>query len=255
MNLQFNISKAKGYKSPSQIARVLTEEWASRNLYCPSCDADRLRQLKDNTKVYDFVCEHCNQTYQVKSQNKPFGNKIMDSAYQPMIESIKNNQAPHLFVLNYNPLYLSAQNLLVIPKFFLTLSCIEKRKPLSLNARRAGWVGCMIVLKQLPEDGRIFVVKQGQIINPTAVRENFSKFRFLENKKYDSRGWTADVLKYVREIGKTEFSLDEVYEFENELKQLHPDNYHVKDKIRQQLQILRDKYILKFTDKGLYQLT
>ena len=37
MNLKFDISLAKGYISPSQIARVLTEDWLARNMYCPIC--------------------------------------------------------------------------------------------------------------------------------------------------------------------------------------------------------------------------
>ncbi len=254
MNLQFEIALAEKYKNPSQIARVLTEDWGSNNLYCPSCSSPRLQGFEDNKKVIDYICPACEETYQMKSTKNPIGNKIMDSAYQPMIESIKNNKTPHLILLNYDSLSWSAQNLLVIPKFFLTISCIEKRKPLSPTARRAGWVGCNIVLQQLPTDGRIFIIKQNQIINPKTVREHFAKFRFLENKKYDSRGWTADVLKCVREIGKTEFTLDDVYAFEKELKQLHPQNYHVKDKIRQQLQILRDQGILDFIKNGNYSL-
>ena len=126
MNLQFQTELAQGYKSPSQIARVLTEEWGKRNLYCPSCDSDRLRKLTDNTRVYDYQCDQCTGLFQIKSQSKSLGNKILDSAYQPMIQSIKENKAPHLFVLNYDSLTLSARNLLIIPKHFLTLSCIEK---------------------------------------------------------------------------------------------------------------------------------
>lgn len=152
MNLQFNVALAQGYRSKSQIARVLSEEWGSKNLYCPSCHTNQLQRYRDNMKVVDFVCNQCRETYQMKSTSLPIGNKIMDSAYLPMIQSIQQNQAPHLFILNYNPLTLRAQNLLVIPKFFLTLSCIEKRKPLSPTARRAGWVGCNILLHQLPED-------------------------------------------------------------------------------------------------------
>ncbi|HLD00088.1 MAG TPA: Dam-replacing domain protein, partial [Patescibacteria group bacterium] len=44
------------------------------------------------------------------------------------------------------------------------------------------------------------------------------------------------------------------YVFENELSRLHPDNRHVKDKIRQQLQILRDKDYLEFIARGKYKL-
>lgn len=205
-------------------------------------------------KVIDYICPQCEETYQVKSQKTKIGDKVLDSAYEPMIESIKKNKTPILFLLNYDSMSWSVRNLLIVPKFFLSLSCIEKRKPLSSNARRAGWVGCNIVLRQLPVDGLIFVIRNGQIINPRQVRIDFAKFRFLENKKYDSRGWTADVLKCVREIGKNEFQLEEIYAFEKKLKQLHPDNFHIKDKIRQQLQILRDQGILEFVDRGRYQI-
>ena len=50
----------------------------------------------------------------------------------------------------------------------------------------------------------------------------------------------------IDKLGKKEFSLDEVYAFEKELKAKHPGNNFIKDKIRQQLQVLRDKGYLKF---------
>ena len=37
MNLRFDTSLVQGYKSASQIARVLTEDWLARNMYCPIC--------------------------------------------------------------------------------------------------------------------------------------------------------------------------------------------------------------------------
>ncbi|MGA3290549.1 MAG: hypothetical protein ABSD42_09960 [Candidatus Bathyarchaeia archaeon] len=58
----------------------------------------------------------------------------------------------------------------------------------------------------------------------------------------------------MEKIGHKEFSLDEVYKFENSLSQKHPDNHHVKDKIRQQLQFLRDKGYLEFVGRGSYRL-
>lgn len=39
-------------------------------------------------------------------------------------------------------------------------------------------------------------------------------------------------------VEKEIFSLKDVYEFEKHLKQLHPENNHIPDKIRQQLQNL-----------------
>ncbi len=59
----------------------------------------------------------------------------------------------------------------------------------------------------------------------------------------------------IDKIGKKEFSLDEVYVFERELKIKHPGNNFIKDKLRQQLQVLRDKGYLAFVSPGKYKLS
>jgi len=46
-----------------------------------------------------------------------------------------------------------------------------------------------------------------------------------------------------------------MYAFENELKVKHPENNFVKDKIRQQLQNLRDKGFIEFITPGHYRKT
>ncbi|MDD1745419.1 MAG: hypothetical protein LUQ20_06400 [Candidatus Methanoperedens sp.] len=255
MELFFDVDKARNYKSLSQIARVLTEDWAVRNLFCISCNRSRLQAARDNTKVIDFFCDKCSETYQLKSQSKILGGKIVDAAYEPMINSIRTNRTPNLFLLHYNSTSNCAENLLVVPRYFLTLSCIEARKPLSQNARRAGWIGCNIVLKEIPLDGKIAIIKDRNIISPESVRANYDKFRFLSEKKFDSRGWTSDVLKIVRDLGKADFTLEEIYAYDEQLQKLHPDNKHIRPKIRQQLQILRDKGILEFRGKGMYRIT
>jgi len=45
--------------------------------------------------------------------------------------------------------------LIFIPDFSFTLSAVERRKPLPSTARRAGWVGCNILLDRIPIDARI----------------------------------------------------------------------------------------------------
>ncbi len=77
---------------------------------------------------------------------------------------------------------------------------------------------------------------------------------YLDNKNapLPKRGWTVDVLRVIHSLEKEEFTLNEVYAYEEELARNHPDNRHIKDKIRQQLQILRDKGILKFKNRGNY---
>jgi type II restriction enzyme len=61
-----------------------------------------------------------------------------------------------------------------------------------------------------------------------------------------------DMLNAVRRLRKTQFTTSEAYSFVRELEQLHPDNRHVKDKIRQQLQVLRDRGFLSQVERGVW---
>ena len=75
-----------------------------------------------------------------------------------------------------------------------------------------------------------------------------------EEKEISAKGWLLDIMSCIERIGDDEFALEKVYQFENILKEKHPDNKHIKDKIRQQLQVLRDKGYLRFISRGRYRL-
>jgi hypothetical protein len=66
-------------------------------------------------------------------------------------------------------------------------------------------------------------------------------------------GWKLEVFKCVNSIPNQFFSLKEVNEFENNLKKKYPSNTRVKDKIRQQLQFLRDLGLIEFLGNGQYK--
>jgi type II restriction enzyme len=55
-------------------------------------------------------------------------------------------------------------------------------------------------------------------------------------------------------ISAYEFTTADAYAFTRELEKLHPDNRHVKDKIRQQLQVLRDLGLLLHVERGIWRL-
>ena len=61
-----------------------------------------------------------------------------------------------------------------------------------------------------------------------------------------------DTLHLVERLDEI-FTLNQMYAFVEELKQKHPDNKHIQDKIRQQLQFLRDKGIIEFKGRGIYK--
>ena len=77
--------------------------------------------------------------------------------------------------------------------------------------------------------------------------------RFIREYQLDARGWILDILACVNKIPLKEFTLEQMYSFVPELERKHPDNHHVRDKIRQQLQILRDKGIIEFIGRGKYR--
>ena len=63
-------------------------------------------------------------------------------------------------------------------------------------------------------------------------------------------------MKAVEAVGKAEFHLDDVYAHEATPAALYPDNHNVRPKIRQQLQVLRDRGWLEFTARrGTYRRT
>ena len=74
-------------------------------------------------------------------------------------------------------------------------------------------------------------------------------------KEITAKGWLLDIMICIDKIGRKEFSLKDMYTFEDELSKLHPTNRHVRDKIRQQLQVLRDNNYLVFIGSGNYRLT
>jgi type II restriction enzyme len=254
MNLDLRSEVATNYTSLSQRARVMTETWAEENLYCPSCPSEDLRPAPTGKRVIDFTCSDCDQEYQLKSQSHPFGFSVANSAYKPKIKAIRERRNPNYLFLHYDPMAYRVQSLFLVPKHFMTPSIIEERKPLSENARRRGWIGSNILLGKLPLDARIPIVNDGYEVPKAKVRNAWNRFLFLRNQTIYSRGWLADVLTCVRKLGQETFTLADMYEFEGRLAKLHPGNKHIRPKIRQQLQVLRDKSIIEFLDRGNYRI-
>lgn len=233
------------------MAHVMTEDWLFRNSYCPSCGAD-LVHFENNRPVADFYCQVCKEEYELKSKQGSFSHLINDGAYQKMLERVSANNNPHFFFLTYDKSYL-VENLVLLPKYFFTKDIIIPRKALAPTARRAGWVGCQIDLSKTPEAGKIFLVKSGQPIQRELVLEKYQQTAFIREKELETRGWLLEVLKCLDKIPEQEFSLPEVYAFVPYFKTIYPDNNNIEAKIRQQLQVLRDKGLIEFLGKGRYR--
>lgn len=251
MHLKFNTKLAENYSSNSQIIRVLSEAWVQENSYCPLCGNEPLKDFANNQPVADFYCQSCQEQYELKSKQAKFSKIIMDGAYDTMIERINGDDNPNFFFLTYSKQY-EVNNFLIIPKHFFTPEIIIKRKPLSSTARRAGWVGCNIDLSKVPESGKVFLVENQQIVQREKVIAGFNKTLFLRQQTLETKGWLLDVLKCVDKLPE-KFTLTEVYQFTEILANLHPNNNNVQAKIRQQLQLLRDKGLIEFVSRGNYR--
>lgn len=252
MNLHMNSELAANYNSNTQKIRVLTEAWAKDNMFCPYCGNAYIEHFANNRPVADFYCPHCAEEYELKSKNGSIANKVNDGAYKTMIERIESINNPNFFFLQYSRRELLIKNLIVVPKYFFVPEIIEKRKPLAPTAKRAGWVGCNIILKRIPQDGLIYIIKDEQEQPVDAVISKIIRTNFIKQYKLDVRGWILDVLNCINSIKDQNFTLDQVYAFEDILADKHPSNHHIRDKIRQQLQFLRDKGIIEFNGRGKY---
>jgi type II restriction enzyme len=246
---------ARAYKSAAQRVRVISENWAEQNLFCPACVSDRLSARPRNTRAIDFGCTRCNQTFQLKAQSTPLGNRVLDGAYSALMSALRSDMAPNLFLLHYDRVMWSVINLTLVPHFAFPPSAVECRKPLSPAARRAGWVGCFIVLGRIPYDAQIEVVRDGEPVEPKIVRAQYQKLLPLRQIAVPNRGWTLEVLNLARSLGKIEFTNADIYARADELRSRYPQNRHVTDKIRQQLQVLRDTGFLTHSSRGTWRLT
>ena len=255
VNLRLPAEGLDRYKSASQRARIGTESWGASNFFCPACDSPHLDSAPQGTAAVDYFCPSCESPFQLKSQSKPIGSRIVDAAYSEMRRAILEDRTPNLYVLHYDLDTWAVRTVLLIPHFAFALSAVERRKPLASTARRAGWVGCNILLDKIPVHARISVVNEGTPLTSQQVRASYNRLRPLEKLQVEKRGWTLDVLQVVQSLGKLEFTLADVYAHADALAKLHPNNAHIRDKIRQQLQVLRDLGLLSFLGSGSYRLT
>ena len=254
MDLSLPTEGLSRYKSASQRARIGTESWGAANFFCPACESPSLDVAPRNTVAVDYFCPSCKSPFQLKSKSTPLGSKIVDAAYSEMKRAILEDRTPNLFVLHYDLDTWAVRTVLLVPHFAFALSSVERRKPLASTARRAGWVGCNILLEKIPVHARIPIVSEGSPHTPREVRSSYDRLRPLEKLQVEKRGWTLDVLQAVHSLRKLEFTLADVYAHTDALANLHPNNAHIRDKIRQQLQVLRDLGLLKFLGDGAYRL-
>ena len=252
MHLTFDPSLAEGYRGGTQRVRRLTEGWFVSQMYCAVCGEQALRPHPNNARANDFFCAACDANFELKSGSKPFGASVPDGAYATMIARLEQaGGGPHLMLLHYNPLAWAVRNLVVVAAPFLTPDVILRRPPLSASARRAGWVGCNIRIADVPAAGRIAIVRDGiPVARETVVRD--LRRAAAVGGDLAARTWLMETLRCVEGL-PAEFTLAELYAFEAAFQSRHPGNQHIRPKLRQQLQRLRDAGLITFLGRGRYR--
>jgi HKD family nuclease len=111
------------------------------------------------------------------------------------------------------------------------------------------------IIAKVPREKRIEFEKSEKDLFPTAPYER-------EDDLYDGgvktigdtlSGWRLDTFNVIHKIPANIFKLEQVYAHKQHLQELHPQNRHVEDKIRQQLQELRDLGLIEFLGVGVYR--
>lgn len=255
MNLSFEVWRADRYRSPSQRARVLSEHWIGQEAYCPNCGRAALRQHANNNPAADFACTGCGEEFEVKSQKAGFGARLADGSYATMMRRITEGSAPNLLVMRCDAGSAGVSDLIVVPRQFLIADVIEARRPLSPSARRAGWIGCNILLGTIPARGRIPIVTCRLVIEKATVMAIWRATLFLRDESsMHARSWLSAVMRCIDELGRPTFRLSDLYEFVPKLQSTYPGNANIRPKIRQQLQVLRDQGYIDFIGGGKYRL-
>lgn len=168
-----------------------------------------------------------------------------------MIERITSDLNPNFFFLNYDKRDLSVKNLILVPKHFFTTDMIIPRQKGIPN--RPNYIMCSIDIQRVPTSGKIHIIQQGKIIDQAIILQQWQQYLFLRNINNDNKKWQLSILHCLDQIQNEYFSLKEMYAFETTLALQYPNNHFIKDKIRQQLQFLRDKGMIEFLGRGHYR--
>ncbi|MCD8326642.1 MAG: restriction endonuclease [Lachnospiraceae bacterium] len=253
MNLQMNAEAASGYTSDSQKVRMMTGSWAAENLYCPFCGCQKISCCEDSRMNADFYCPDCGERYELKSKNGALGDHIAVGAYDTMLQRINAGSIPNYFFIHYSRTDLKVKNIVMVPKYFIMPEVIEKREPLSDKAKQARWSGCNISFNQIPADGKILIVKDGEAQPMDKVISQVEKTEFIGQYNLSERSWVLDVLRCVDKMGERDFAAEDVYQFEEAFSQKHSDDQHAKDRIERLLQILNENGMIEFCGDGCYR--
>jgi type II restriction enzyme len=252
MDLDFDRRLGQAYRSGAQRIRRMSEDWFARQMYCAACGNTALQPHPNNARGNDFFCTACPAQYELKSGKSALGPTVPDGAYDTMVRRLEQQGGgPHLALLQYCPDRLCVRDLVLVPAPLLTKDMIVRRPPLGPAARRAGWVGCNIRIGDVPAAGRISVIQNGEAAPPARIVAGMRRAAAVGGS-LETRSWLVETLRCIDQLGR-DFTLAELYAFEPAFRTRFPSNRHIRPKLRQQLQRLRDAGLIAFLGAGRYR--
>jgi type II restriction enzyme len=138
-------------KTAHQELGTLGESLVVKTCFCPRCKREKtLRLLPPNFKCADVICDFCGYLAQVKATNVRDIDKLPDAilgaAWGPQQERMVAGIYFSLFLVLVSG---KKKAIYYLPSDFQHPKIFKCRKPLSENARRAGWQGFMYDLKSI----------------------------------------------------------------------------------------------------------
>ena len=135
------------WKTDSRVYGEACEHWISDHYSCPSCGVGRLEKLTANEKSIDHRCYNCAELFQVKAHKKSFEKRdgtieFIGAEYRTTLSSLEGEKKWNLILVEYDRGSSKIKKVGTILKEDIAKDNIIPRKPLSENARRAGWQGC-----------------------------------------------------------------------------------------------------------------
>jgi type II restriction enzyme len=156
MSLQPQIDKVKEqhplWKSNSRIIGRAAEIYSCEKLKCIKCNEMNWLECIVNEKSKDQICKNCGKKYQIKCKNtteKLYNNskknsqfKTIGGEYNTTLKSIED-EIDYIIIL-YKDVDYNILDIIHIKSDYITCDNIIPRKPLSDDAKRAGWQGCIL---------------------------------------------------------------------------------------------------------------
>lgn len=85
------------------------------------------------------------------------------------------------------------------------------------------------------------------------MEKDYNKLSLHNDVQTKLKGWKKEVFEIIDDFKNDYFSLEDIYEYNGQLKEKYPNNRNIEAKIRQTLQYLRNDGFIEFLENGEYR--